>query len=98
MLVGNAQALTTARNAVGGVAHGDTAQGGEPAWRSSQPIRLHTDANQGRLVPVGMNSDCVLGHGSNADRAILTANTAFDRRPMEWLRPDPGVHTTQSER
>eukprot|EP00955_Chlamydomonas_euryale_P072690 361481-Chlamydomonas_euryale.AAC.2 len=99
MLVGNAQALTTARSAVGGVAHGDTAQGGQPAWRSSQPIRLHTDANRGGgVVLVVMNSDCVLGHGSDADRAVLTAHTAFDPRPMEWRRPDPGVHTTRSER
>eukprot|EP00955_Chlamydomonas_euryale_P083355 363843-Chlamydomonas_euryale.AAC.2 len=67
-----------ARNAVRGFAHGDTAQGGEPAWH-----------------PVGMNSDCVWGRPT---RAVLTAHTAFDPRPMEWLRPDPGVHTTRSER
>eukprot|EP00955_Chlamydomonas_euryale_P034177 349707-Chlamydomonas_euryale.AAC.6 len=83
MRVDNAQALTT-HNAIGGVPHGGTAQGGEPAWRSSQPIPLHIVANHGGgSVPVGMNSDCVLGHGSNADRTVLAAHTAFDPCPTE---------------
>eukprot|EP00955_Chlamydomonas_euryale_P028149 296604-Chlamydomonas_euryale.AAC.1 len=36
-------------------------------------------------------------YGLAVDGMVLTPHTAFNPRPMELRRPDPGAHTTRSE-